>query len=110
MVSVSFKNADFPDGITFDLGGFAVPNGGSVELDKDQELAFYARHGKSVKDHFKGNDQVEVSGSTELTPKDKSAYPGDDETSTEVIIEEGEVDPTVPEVDPDTGEVKEDEG
>lgn len=107
MLSVKFHNPDFPDGITFDIGGIAVPNGGSVELDAEQELKFYAERGQSVKDYFGKNKQVEVSGKSEITAKDKAQYNvEDDEVSSETIVDPEEGDPTVPEVDEETGEVK----
>lgn len=84
MASIGFKNPDFPDDIIFDLGGIAVPNGGSVELDKDAELAFFAKYGQTVKDYFKDNSMVQVSGKSELTTADKDAYAAAEETATEV--------------------------
>lgn len=105
MLSVSFHNPDFPDGVVFDIGGLAVPNNGSVELDAATELGFYARHRQDVKEYYKGNEYVDVSGTTEIKKGDKDNYPGDDEVSTETIIEEDEVDPSIPETDPETGEV-----
>lgn len=98
MLSVSFHNPDFPDGIVFDIGGVAVPNNGSLELDADAELTFYAKHGQNVKDYFKDNSYVTVSGTTELTKADKANYPDDEEVSTETIVDPEEGDPTVPDV------------
>ena len=104
-VKVGFHNPDFPDGITFDIGGIAVPNNGSTELTYEQELRFYAERRQSIRDYFKDSPHVTVEGKTELSTKDRAAYPGFDETSTETIIEEDEVDPSIPETDPETGEV-----
>ena len=64
-LKVEFNNPDFPKGLEYDLGGFLVPNGGSVELSEDQENAFVARHQKSVKDALKSS-QVKVTGSSLL--------------------------------------------
>lgn len=96
MLSVGFHNPDFPDDIVFDVGGIAIPNNGSVELDHDAELLFYARYQKGVKDYFKDNPHITISGSTELSKAERAMYPGEEEVSTETIIPEGEVDPTIP--------------
>ena len=99
MLSISFHNPDYPDEIVFDIGGIAVPNNGTKELDAEAELAFFARHGEKVKEFYKDTPYVSVSGTSELKSKDYEPYNvSDDEVSTETIIEEGEVDPTVPEV------------
>ena len=106
MLSVSFHNPDFPDGIVFDIGGVAVPNNGSTELDANAELMFYATHRQNVKDYYKDNSYVTVSGTTELTKADRANYPGDDEeVFTETIVDPEEGDATIPETDPETGEV-----
>lgn len=106
MLKVSFHNPDYPDGIIFDIGGIAVPNGGSTELSEEEELRFYAKYHETPKDYFKGSKQVKVEGSQELSNAQKKDYPGpdSDEVSSVTIIEPGEPDPTIPETD-DTGEV-----
>jgi len=76
-VKVGFHNPDFPDGVVFDIGGIAVPNNGTTELDHDQEIAFYARTGKSVRDYYKDDKKVTIEGKTELTSADKKLYPTD---------------------------------
>jgi len=57
--------ADFPNmdkGTELDIGGVLVENGGSVELDDEQELAFVGRHHKSVKDWAGDSPYVKISG------------------------------------------------
>jgi hypothetical protein len=106
VLSIKFHNPDFPDDIVFGVGGIAIPNGTSVELDYDAELSFYARHGKKIKDYFADNDYVEINGTTELDSKDYDNYPSsEEEVSSVVLVDTEEGDPTVPETetDPDTG-------
>lgn len=108
MLKVGFHNPDFPDDVIFDLGGIPVPNNGSVELSYDDELRFFATHRSKVKDRLKDNEYVTIEGSTELSKSDYGNYPGDDqEVSTETIVDLDEGDPTIPDVDPETGEVVE---
>ena len=110
MLSVKFHNPDFPDDIVFDIGGIAVPNGSSVEVDDEAELKFYATHGKILKDYFKDNKQVEISGTTEITSADKDKYNiGDEEASTLTLVDPEIGDPTIPEPEDDEDAVKEDE-
>lgn len=97
MLSISFHNPDFPDDIPFDVGGIEVPNNGSVSLDYDQELLFYAKYREKVKDYFKDNQLVTVEGTTELKAADYKNYPGEVSEANIIDLEEG--DPTIPETE-----------
>lgn len=66
-ISVDFPNME--KGTELDVGGVLVENGGSVELDDDQELAFVARHRKAVKDWAGESSYVKVTGSPKYGPK-----------------------------------------
>jgi hypothetical protein len=62
-VAINFPNT--AKGTEMDVGGVLVKNGGSVELDDDQELSFVARHRKPVKEWAGDSEYVKVTG----TPK-----------------------------------------
>jgi len=66
-LSVNFPTT--AKGTELDVGGILVENGGSVELDDDQELAFVARHRKPVKDWAGDSEYVKVSGSPKYGAK-----------------------------------------
>jgi hypothetical protein len=66
-MSANFPNMD--KGTELDVGGVLVENGGSVELDDEQELAFVSRHRKSVKDWAGDGEYVKVTGSPKYGPK-----------------------------------------
>lgn len=68
-LKVEVNDPTHEKGVEFDLGGFIVPNGGSVELSEEQEAALVARKGKSAKEALSGNPNVKVSGSAILTGK-----------------------------------------
>jgi hypothetical protein len=65
--TVEYHNPDFEDGLIFDVGGLAIPNGGSIELDEDAELLFFSKKQQSVSDFFAGEKLVKVSGKSELS-------------------------------------------
>ena len=64
--------ANFPytdKGTELDIGGVLVPNGGSTELDEDQELSFVSRNRKSVKEWCGDSEYVKCSGTPKYGPK-----------------------------------------
>jgi len=86
--TVSFHNPDFPDGTVFDVGGLAIPNGGSVTLDHDQELSFFSKN--------QMNKLVKVTGDSELSKTER-----DDHTAKHVDTTPAEnLDELVIDVDP----------
>lgn len=86
-LKVEVNDPTHEKGVEFDLGGFLVPNGGSVELDEAQEAALVARKGKSAKEALSGNPNVKVSGSALIGGKAlKDILPEAEETSK---VEEG---------------------
>ena len=94
--TVSFHNPDFPDGTVFDVGGLAIPNGGSVTLDHDQELSFFSKNQMNVADVFKGDKLVKVTGDSELSKTER-----DDHTAKHVDTTPAEnLDELVIDVDP----------
>ena len=63
---------DFPKGFPFDCDGILVENGETKTLTKEDELLFLARWGQDVK-HFYGHGTVaKVTGTSELSSKEKS--------------------------------------
>jgi hypothetical protein len=99
-LKIEVNHPEMEDGLEFDLGGFLVPNGGSVELSEDQELGFLARHKVSVKDALKGNAYIKVSGKTTVTPKQAAEYLVDTNAGAEDHFDE---------VDPETLETPEEQ-
>jgi hypothetical protein len=72
--TVEYHNPDFEDGVIFDVGGLRIPNGGSIELDEDAELSFFAKKQTSVSDYFADDKMVKVSGKSELTKSVMNAH------------------------------------
>lgn len=83
--TVTFHNPDMEDGIIFDVGGLAIPNGGSIELSDEQELEFFAKKQTTLDEFFKGDKLVKVSGKSSLSNEDKKAHTPslDDDEETE---------------------------
>jgi len=71
-VTVSLDNPAFPDG---DLLGIpylgAVPNGGSLEVDDEQEAVFEQAYGMSVKDYLKNDPNFSVAGAKSSSKSSK---------------------------------------
>ncbi len=63
---------DFPKGFPFDCDGILVENGGSVTLSKEDEAAFLSRWGNDVKHFYGHGTHAKVTGSSELSSKEKS--------------------------------------
>lgn len=74
--SVGFHNPEFEDGVEFDVSGLLIPNGGSIELSEEQELAFFSRTQQTVEDFFQGSKQITVSGTTELSSEVREIHTG----------------------------------
>ena|SRR6187455_697820 len=72
--TVEYHNPDFEDGIIFDVGGLRIPNGGSIELDEEAELGFFAKKQMNVSDFFAGDKMVKVSGKSELSKSVTDAH------------------------------------
>jgi hypothetical protein len=74
---------DFPKDWEFDCDGILVPNGGSVTLTKEDELAFLSRWGQDVK-HFYGHGTVaKVTGASLVTAKELKDARGDQSETVE---------------------------
>ena len=73
------NHPDFPKGFPFDCDGIPVENGSTATVTKEQELQFIGKWGRDIK-HFYGHGAVaKVTGSSELTPKErKEALPDED--------------------------------
>lgn len=66
------NHPDFPKGFEFDCDGILVKNGETRTLTKEDELAFISRWGNDVK-HYYGHGTIgKVTGSSELTAKEKA--------------------------------------
>ena len=62
---------DFPKGFEFDCDGILVENGSSKTLTKEDELAFISRWGHDVKHFYGHGTYAKVTGSSELSSKEK---------------------------------------
>lgn len=66
------NHPDFDKGFEFDCDGILVKNGETRTLTKEEELVFIARWGNDVK-HFYGHGVIaKVTGSSELSSKEKT--------------------------------------
>ena len=66
------NHPDFPKGWEFDCDGILVKNGESRTLTDEDELAFIARVGRPVKEIYGHGEHAKLTGSTELTAKEKA--------------------------------------
>jgi hypothetical protein len=62
----------FPKGFEFDCDGILVKNGESVTLSKEDELLFLGRWGQDVKHFYGHGTHAKVTGSSELSAKEKA--------------------------------------
>ncbi len=70
MYEVTYKNPAFPRDEEVELHGLGlVKNGGTLKVDKEMEATFVATTGQSLKDYFKGSDQVSIKGTSEVGSK-----------------------------------------
>lgn len=85
------NHPDFPKGFPFDCDGIPIDNGSSTTLTADDELTFIGRWGKDVK-HFYGHSKiVTLTGSSELSKKEREAAAPEASVSPEPeVIEEME--------------------
>lgn len=104
--TIEYSNPAFEDGVVFDVGGLAIPNGGSIELTDEEELAFYARHQKDVSDFFSGDKLVKVSGKSELSSSDKKLHSGQDVSVIAESLDEAIIHDVEPPVDSEGEEVE----
>jgi hypothetical protein len=70
--TLEVDHPDFPKGFEFDCDGILVKNGEGRKLTKEDELAFIARWGQDVKHFYGHGTYAKVTGSSELTSKEKS--------------------------------------
>lgn len=64
---ITYKHPDFPNDWEFDVTGVGtMTNGKAKTLNEEEEAAFIVRNRVGVKEYFKGNEMVEVSGTTEV--------------------------------------------
>jgi len=101
--TVEYHNPDMEDGIIFDVGGLAIPNGGSIELSEEAELDFFSKKQMSVADFFASDKLVKVSGKSELTKAQMDAHTGTKVSEEPTVQEEPEqVDVPVAETEDDS--------
>ena len=67
---------DFPKDWEFDLDGIACKNKGSVTVTEEMERSFLARVGRTIKDIYGHSEIVKLSGTSELSPKEKAELEG----------------------------------
>lgn len=71
--TLEVNNPDFPDDTEFDCDGILVKNKSSKKLTEEDELAFIARNnGRTVKDIYGHGKVAKVTGSSELSSKQKA--------------------------------------
>jgi len=70
--TLEVDHPDFPKGFEFDCDGILVKNGESRKLTKEDELAFIGRWGNDVKHFYGHGTHAKVTGSSELSTKEKS--------------------------------------
>lgn len=63
---------DFPKDWEFDLDGILGKNGHSVTVTEEMERAFLAKNGRSIKDIYGHSEVVKLSGTSELSSKEKA--------------------------------------
>jgi flagellar capping protein FliD len=69
--TLKFEHPHFPDEQEFGLNDLGVvKNGGSLEVDEDQERQFIASQGKSIEDAFSNNPLVTLSGSSAISSEE----------------------------------------
>jgi hypothetical protein len=73
---LELDHPDYPKGMEFDLDGILVENGKSVTVTEDVERKFLAHNGKSLKDLYGKGEIVKLSGSSELSAKEKAELEG----------------------------------
>ena len=82
--TLTVNHPDFPKGQEFDCDGIFVKNGESKKLSKEDELAFIGRWGNDVKFYYGHGTIAKVTGSSELSSKEKAeALPTPPETEAE---------------------------
>jgi hypothetical protein len=63
---------EYPKGTEFDCDGILIKNGETVTISADQERAFYSKNNRSIKDLYENSAIIKLSGSSELSSKEKS--------------------------------------
>jgi len=70
-LKITLENDSFPRGTEFDIRGLGLfKNGSARTLSKEDEEAFVSYTGQSVKDFFKGNQNIKVEGTSEVRVTD----------------------------------------
>lgn len=62
----------FPKDFMFDLDGIACKNGSSVTVTEEMEKHFLAKNGKTLKDIYGHSKVVKLSGTSEVSSKEKA--------------------------------------
>jgi hypothetical protein len=71
---VEFKHPYYEKGVEFEIAGLGlIANGGSINVDADQERSFIATQGKTLKDALQGNGMLSLSGTSELKKEEVEA-------------------------------------
>lgn len=70
--TLEVNHPHFPKGFEFDCDGILVKNGESRKLTKEDELGYISRWGKDVKALYGHGTVAKVTGSSELTTKEKT--------------------------------------
>ena len=70
------NHPDYPKGMEFDLDGILVENGKSVTVTEEVERLFLAHNGRGIKDLYGHSEIVKLSGTSELSAKEKAELEG----------------------------------
>jgi hypothetical protein len=67
-IEIEVDYPHYEKGLEMELEGVLVKNGSTTKLSDEQEQAFVARHGKTVKEVIGKNEFVKVGGTATITP------------------------------------------
>lgn len=69
--TLTFKHPDFPDDYEFGIAGLGrIKNGGTLEVDEENERRYIAEHGMTLEDAFRNSTGFEITGGSTLERDD----------------------------------------
>ncbi len=113
--TLKLEHPHFPADQEFSLNGLGlVTNGGSLEVDEDQEREFVAMNGRSMEDAFGNTSGITLSGGSSLsaeelksllpeTPSESESGPSNDSPDNTAVSSPASDAPTTVAATPDTG-------
>lgn len=61
-LTITIEHDGYEKGAELDVGGLLLVNGEATEVSDEAASFFKAKHGKSINDHFSGQDHVKITG------------------------------------------------